>query len=128
MLNSVLRYKLQRERGLAVPELNLRLYEFGDSRFRAESNLSSCGLDRVTEHKVIERALLGLGGFGQRIEDMAVHNALSGFLDAECPRDCRNRAFEQRRPDTADFRTCTGPVPGRRRRFGPGRWPRAAGG
>lgn len=86
MIGTMLHYTLKKQQGLLnLCSLTVRLEEVGDARFQAVSNLASFGLDANIEHQVIERALLGLAGIEQRIEDMEVHEALSGFLDAECP-------------------------------------------
>jgi hypothetical protein len=65
--------------------LELRLEEIAEQDFCVQSNLMTLGFDEITIHKMIERALLGLGGLNQRVEEMNTYGAISGFLDRECP-------------------------------------------
>lgn len=65
--------------------LELRIEEVDAQDFRVDCNLTAMGFDKMAVHKMIERGLLGLGGLNQRVEEMNTHEAVSGFLDRECP-------------------------------------------
>ncbi|HEX4058663.1 MAG TPA: hypothetical protein VHX87_10170 [Galbitalea sp.] len=57
-----------------------------DGNFRVGTNLQSRhGLSREIEHKVVERAVLAVAGFDQRIDLMSGLEAITGFADQEVP-------------------------------------------
>lgn len=66
-------------------DLELTLHSLDEDDFRAETNLSSFGLDQQAVHSSIEGALLAMFGLNQPIEEMKAYNALSGCIDDECP-------------------------------------------
>ena len=81
-------FTLQREFHLEadmIRGLEFRSEEIADGDFKVDSNLATFGFDDNKQHSMIERCLLGLGGLNQRVEEMKTHNAISGFLDPECP-------------------------------------------
>ncbi len=79
---------LEKEKGIkAKPDdFSIRLHQTDEQHFRVETNLvETFSLDEVEVHKVVEKAVLGIAGLNQRIAEMKVHNALSGFLESETP-------------------------------------------
>jgi len=67
-------------------DFSIRLHQIYDGCFRTETNLGEIfSLDEIEVHKVVENAVLGIAGLNQRIAEMEVHNALSGFLQSETP-------------------------------------------
>jgi hypothetical protein len=86
-LKKALSIELRQKKEVVVPESEIvfRATPIDETDFRTESNLSTFGLTKAEEHKVIERALIANGGVNSRIEDMRNHHALSGFIDGEFP-------------------------------------------
>jgi hypothetical protein len=79
---------LYKEKGLKVKPDNfsIKLHQIDDKIFEVETNLGDVfSLDEVEIHKIVEKAVLGIAGLNQRIAEMEVHNALSGFLENETP-------------------------------------------
>lgn len=67
-------------------DFSIRLHQIYDGCFKAETNLGEIfSIDEIEVHKVVENAVLGIAGLNQRIAEMKVHNALSGFLESETP-------------------------------------------
>ncbi len=57
-----------------------------EDEFDSESNLSSLlQIDKDEVHKILQRALFGVGELNRRIENMQNYNALSGFINDEIP-------------------------------------------
>lgn len=80
--------QIKRQAGLDVePEqVLIRLHPLDEDDFRSESNLDTLfGLNTGLCHKIIERAVLELGGVNQRIAEMHAFNALSGFRVNDLP-------------------------------------------
>lgn len=66
--------------------IGITTHRIDDTDFRVETNIASqFHLDELVTHKVIERALLAVGGLNQRIEEMRTYSAISGFLPEEVP-------------------------------------------
>lgn len=79
---------LEKEKGFkAKPDdFLIKLHQIDDQVFEAETNLGEIfSLSEVEVHKIVEKAVLGIAGLNQRIAEMKVHNALSGFLENETP-------------------------------------------
>ena len=79
---------LEKGKGIKVKpnDFLIRLHQIDDQIFEVETNLSEVfSLDEVEVHKVAERAVLGIAGLNQRIAEMKIHSALSGFLEDETP-------------------------------------------
>lgn len=64
----------------------VRAHQIDDEDFRVESNLQDLGkYGELETHKILERAVLAVGGLNFRIEEMRTHNALSGVLGEDLP-------------------------------------------
>ena len=109
IITHVLQRSLKERHNIDVPlsELEIRISPLDETDFRVETNIERFGLDTLEAHKVVEHALLGVGGLNQRVEEMSTYNAISGCLDAECPLFMRKLGFllERCRPgaDEAQF-------------------------
>lgn len=81
MLISVLRQEL----GSAISDVSVQIHieETQQGDFHAITNLQQLSLDEDRRHKIVERALLAVGGLNYRIEEMKTHNAISGFSETE---------------------------------------------
>jgi len=65
-------------------DFTIKIDQIDDSDFRAESDIADrFSLDQLDAHKIIESALLAVGGLNQRIEEMRAYSAISGFLPDE---------------------------------------------
>ncbi|ARU49976.1 hypothetical protein [Sulfurospirillum diekertiae] len=65
-------------------DVSIRIHQINEDDFLVESNLESLyHLSKEDSHKIIERALLGIGALNMKIEEMSFHNALSGFMGNE---------------------------------------------
>lgn len=79
---------LKKMRGIDIEpkDLLVTLHKVGDQDFKAETNLSDLlNLDEMETRKIVESAVLGVASLNQRIAEMKVHNAISGFLEDESP-------------------------------------------
>jgi len=79
---------LEKEKGLKVKpsDFLIKLHQIDEHSFKVETNLGQLfSLDEIEVHKIVEKAILGIGGLNQRIAEMNVHSALSGFLEDETP-------------------------------------------
>jgi hypothetical protein len=77
-LDSSVRIRL-RKLGIKPKRLKLRVEETSPEDFRVENNLSEeYGLSPTASHKLIEGALLAVGGLNQRFAEMMAFSALSG--------------------------------------------------
>jgi hypothetical protein len=88
LIKKSLALTLQVERQLEVDEksLKVRIHQLDEEDFRVETNLEALlGFGIDAQHRLVERALLGVAGLNQRIEEMRTYNALSGFQDKELP-------------------------------------------
>lgn len=87
LLKSALRLVLAREKGIpSAGDFELHFHKVGDDRYKAETTLVptlNCGIEEV--HKLIKTAVLAVSGVNQRIGEMQVHTALSGFASDELP-------------------------------------------
>jgi hypothetical protein len=62
----------------------VKINQVNEKEFLAEQNLSEkLGLNELEAHKVIEKALLAIGGLNKRISEMKAFQALSGFKTQE---------------------------------------------
>ncbi len=69
-----------------IENINFNSYESEADEFTFETNLSKItSLNNNEIHKVIERALLSIGGLNIRIEEMNRFNAISGLKDDDLP-------------------------------------------
>jgi len=87
IINHMLQRSLKHRHDMEVTteQLSVRTTEFAENDFRVDTNLADFGLDDAAAHKVVEHALLAVGGLNQRVEEMKTYNGISGCLDAECP-------------------------------------------
>lgn len=64
----------------------VRVNPIDEVDFHVESNISNIfDIDEKEKHEIIESALLAIGGLNQRILDMKIFSALSGFRENELP-------------------------------------------
>jgi len=79
-----LRERLQRE--IRPSDFRFYIERIDEEDYRTETNLSEMyGFEKTETHKIVESALLAIGGLNRRIEDMKFFSALSGFRDIELP-------------------------------------------
>jgi hypothetical protein len=79
---------LSKIRGIDIEskDFSIKLHQVGDQDFKVETNLSDLlNLDEIETHKIVESAVLGVASLNQRIAEMKIHNAISGFLEDESP-------------------------------------------
>jgi len=79
---------LKKKKGLNVKtnDFYIKLHQIDEQIFEAETNLDKIfSFDEIEVHKILENAVLGIGGLNQRIAEMRLHNSLSGFLEDETP-------------------------------------------
>lgn len=79
---------LSKMRGIDVEskDFSIKLHQVGEQDFRVETNLGDLlNLDGIEMHKIVESAVLGVASLNQRIAEMKIHNAISGFLEDESP-------------------------------------------
>jgi hypothetical protein len=73
-------------RDIGADDFEFRVERIDADDWRTETNLGErLGFDSETTHKAVERGLLGVGGFNQRIEYMETYAAMTGFQSAELP-------------------------------------------
>ena len=87
-LSTALSVELRRNHGISAKpsELTLNVHEVCEGDFHVESNLQRLtSLDELARHKVIERALLAVGGLNQRLAEMNGYNALTDFWYRDLP-------------------------------------------
>ena len=80
--------ELKKQFKIEVPasEVKVQLHPIDNEDFYSESNLMEiCDLDVDQHHKLVERAALDLAGVNQRIAEMNVFNAISGFRLNDLP-------------------------------------------
>jgi hypothetical protein len=87
LLRAAVRFVLAKEKGIShTADFNLRFHQVGPDRYEAETSLATqLSLSPQDLHNVIKSALLAVGGVDQRLGEMEVHTALSGFTDEELP-------------------------------------------
>jgi hypothetical protein len=67
-------------------EFSIRIHQIDDDDFRSETNIGIIfNLNKNKVHKVVEKSLLTLSGLNQRIEEMNVYQAISGFVGSDLP-------------------------------------------
>jgi len=67
-------------------DFNIQINKVDERDFKVETDLGKYfGYDKGIIHKIIERAILAIGGLNLRIEEMKFYNALSGFQDRDLP-------------------------------------------
>jgi hypothetical protein len=79
---------LEKDKGLKVKpsDFLIKLHQIDEQIFEVETNLGEIfSFDEAEVHKIVEKAVLGIAGLNQRITEMKVHSALSGFLEDETP-------------------------------------------
>lgn len=91
---------------IPLSQLEVRILPLDEMDFRVETNITGFGLGTLAAHKVVEHALLGVGGLNQRVEEMRTYNAISGCIDAECPLFMHKLGFllERCRPGAEEAR------------------------
>lgn len=71
---------------IAPDDFHIKICQIDDKGFRVESDIiDHFSLSELDTHRLIERALLGVGGLNQRIEEMRTYSAISGVLPDEVP-------------------------------------------
>jgi hypothetical protein len=86
MIKTLVMKTLRKRLELAITEgdFDIKIHQINDTDFKAESDVASrFHLSQPDTHKIIEHALLAAGGLNQRIEEMRVYSAISGFLSEE---------------------------------------------
>lgn len=80
LLSEAIKSKLVEE-GFSTPEhIDFHIFPIDKDDFKVESNIGSLyGVDELREHKIIERALLNVGGLEHRLLAMRDFQSLSGF-------------------------------------------------
>lgn len=84
MIESVLRKDI----GLSTTAsgFSTTVEQIDEQDFRVETDLGNrLGLSPEQAHKVVERALLGIGGLNQRIHEMKTYRAIAAFSDDDAP-------------------------------------------
>jgi hypothetical protein len=77
---------LHRQLGRRDLPFSLNFYMESPEIFRAECDLQErAEITELEAHKIIERAILGLGGLTQTIAEMRYYSAISGFREDELP-------------------------------------------
>jgi len=67
-------------------KFDINIIQLDEDDFKVESNLQNIVLTDITDfHKIVERALLTIGGRNQRIYNMNNFNALTSFRENEIP-------------------------------------------
>jgi len=87
-IKTSLAWTLSKKLGTSVTpaDFNIRVHRVDDYVFRAESDIiERFGLAEGDMHKTVERALLAVGGFEQRMAEMQAFSAISGFPSDELP-------------------------------------------
>jgi hypothetical protein len=75
-----------RKQGIKPKRLELAVEETEPGDFRIDNNLSSeYGLSPQMSHKLIEGAVLAVGGLNQRFAEMMAYSALSGTAEGDLP-------------------------------------------
>ena len=75
-----------RRRLIVTPTFSLAAYQEGEDTFRVETDLHyRAGITENEAHKIIEVARLAVAGLTQRIGEMKLYSALSGYRDEELP-------------------------------------------
>jgi hypothetical protein len=84
---SLLHHLRQEEhRDLTLADIECSLDEIAEGDFRARTNLETLGYaDEQSEHRIVERALLAVGGLNLRLERMEALAVVSGFRQEELP-------------------------------------------
>ncbi len=87
LLKAAIRFVLATSKKITnVDDFELRFHKIGDDRYETETTLPNkitLGLEEI--HNVIKSALLGVSSIDQRIGEMKVNSALSGFTEEELP-------------------------------------------
>jgi hypothetical protein len=85
LLKRSLIFRLRAVKGLEVTEseLEFRVIPINESDFKLQSNLERFGLTEDESFKLMQGACLGIGALCSRIEEMKIHDALSGCVDRE---------------------------------------------
>lgn len=86
-IGSAVTLELMRKYGPTFPadRVRVRLHQLNDSDFRAETNLTDLSIQTVDAHKVIETALLAVGGLNQRVAEMQHYEALVNLWYRDLP-------------------------------------------
>ena len=86
LVKSAVQWVLSKHHSVRGLAFNLKIHKVGDDRYEAETNLrDKLNLSTQDIHEAIKTALLGISGVVQRIGEMKVHVALSGFTEEELP-------------------------------------------
>jgi hypothetical protein len=86
LLKAAVLFVLAKEKGIKGIDFELRFHKVGDDRYEAETDLPqklALSIDEI--HNAIKVAALGISGVDQRLGEMNVHTALSGFTADELP-------------------------------------------
>jgi hypothetical protein len=88
LVRKALTYELQKQLSTSenLPNFKLGIVPIDEEDFRVEGNIQEVFLfEDLQTHKVIELALLSIGGINLRIAEMKGFNALSGFQEGHLP-------------------------------------------
>jgi hypothetical protein len=85
VVESSIRHQLRRF-GINPKKLKVQITEVEPEDFRVDSNLQSeYSLSDENAHRVVEKALMEVGGLNQRLAEMSTYAALSGIRDEDRP-------------------------------------------
>lgn len=87
LLKTAVRLLLARNKGLRdIEDFELKFHKVGEDRYEAETDLpSKLAMSVEDVHDVLKGAVIGVSSVDQRIGEMQVHSAVSGFTAEELP-------------------------------------------
>jgi hypothetical protein len=88
LVKAAVMHILSKNHGIAnAVDFKIRFHKEGDdARYRTETNLQKrVNISTEEVHNAVKSALLGIAGICQRLGEMSVHSALSGFTEEEAP-------------------------------------------
>jgi hypothetical protein len=87
LLKAAVRLVLEKEKGITgLEDFTLKFHKVGDDRYQTETNLAQkLSISIEDLHRILKLAALGVSGVDQRLGEMQLHNALSGFMPEELP-------------------------------------------
>jgi hypothetical protein len=87
IVRTALTQHLRDEEHLDVQQAQVQcaVEQIAEGDFKTTTNLQTFGFNREREHKIVERALLGVGGLNLRLDQMEALHVMSGFREHELP-------------------------------------------
>ena len=76
---------LKRDLGIELPDLQVAVHAIDEEDIRVDTNLVRPGIDVQIAHKIVERALMGVGSVAHRFAEMKAYSALTGFTGDDLP-------------------------------------------